>query len=353
MSQRRKFDEVHDQEEDQDVNEETEEEERNPFSKRFKHTLDSDEEDDEEEFNEKYNVLEEDIEGEEEGGLRTEEDIKITPFNMKEELEEGHVDKDGMFIFKDRREEIKDFWLDNIDNVKIVERKEEKEGEKQNEDQEEEPFDPMKCYQQIVSLMNPGETVANAIKRLGKNTKSDNKRQGQQRKRLEKNQESKEKSKETEASSSTKASTSHSSSHAPDPSRERMLSLISLADQAVSSGDMDVYDRSYEELQFKLKQESQKSKKIIDEDVLDIFGEEEKKPEKKTENTGFTSAAVSWEFKWEDKESAPIYGPFSNEQMNQWAEEGYFDKNAVVVRQVMKEGATFNSIKRIDFDLYS
>jgi len=25
--------------------------------------------------------------------------IKITPFNMKEEMEEGHFDKDGMYIF--------------------------------------------------------------------------------------------------------------------------------------------------------------------------------------------------------------------------------------------------------------
>ena len=37
--------------------------------------------------------------GQEEGDVGIEEGITITPFNMKEELEEGHFDKDGTYIF--------------------------------------------------------------------------------------------------------------------------------------------------------------------------------------------------------------------------------------------------------------
>lgn len=37
--------------------------------------------------------------GQEEGSLDYDDGIKITPFNMKEEMEEGHFDKDGMYIF--------------------------------------------------------------------------------------------------------------------------------------------------------------------------------------------------------------------------------------------------------------
>ena len=46
-------------------------------------------------------------------------DIQIMPFNMQEELEEGHFDKDGHYIWKDDKELIKDHWLDNIDWVKV------------------------------------------------------------------------------------------------------------------------------------------------------------------------------------------------------------------------------------------
>lgn len=41
-------------------------------------------------------------------------------FNMKEDMEDGHFDQDGTFIFKKKDELIKDAWLDNInwDNIK-------------------------------------------------------------------------------------------------------------------------------------------------------------------------------------------------------------------------------------------
>lgn len=41
------------------------------------------------------------------------------PFNMKEEMEEGHFDGDGFYHFKKNTEQIKDAWLDDIDWVKV------------------------------------------------------------------------------------------------------------------------------------------------------------------------------------------------------------------------------------------
>lgn len=37
---------------------------------------------------------------------------------MREELEEGHFDKDGLFHWN-KTDEIKDNWLDNIDWIKV------------------------------------------------------------------------------------------------------------------------------------------------------------------------------------------------------------------------------------------
>ena len=64
------------------------------------HTLDSDEEDDEVE-SKKYDVLtEDDVEGTEDKTVDFDDGEKITPFNMKEEMEEGHFDKQGNYFFK-------------------------------------------------------------------------------------------------------------------------------------------------------------------------------------------------------------------------------------------------------------
>lgn len=56
--------------------------------------------------------------GQEEGNVGVEEGITITPFNMKEELEEGHFDNDGMYHWK-KENVVKDNWLENIDWVKV------------------------------------------------------------------------------------------------------------------------------------------------------------------------------------------------------------------------------------------
>lgn len=42
----------------------------------------------------------------------------FTAFNMKEELEEGHFDKEGHYLWK-KEKQIRDNWLDNIDWVQV------------------------------------------------------------------------------------------------------------------------------------------------------------------------------------------------------------------------------------------
>lgn len=60
-----------------------------------------------------------DIEGEEEGSTSVQQDeIKITPFNMREELQEGHFDRDGHYHWN-KEVEIKDNWMDNIEWSKV------------------------------------------------------------------------------------------------------------------------------------------------------------------------------------------------------------------------------------------
>lgn len=106
--------------------------------------------------------------------------ITITPFNMKEELEEGHFDAQGHYHWK-KEKEVRDGWLDNIDWVKVKGRPENKNkvhkddgmkglgDESSSEDDEpEETFELMANYKEIFQHMKPKETIAKTLQRLGK-----------------------------------------------------------------------------------------------------------------------------------------------------------------------------------------
>uniref|UniRef100_A0A1I7ZXD9 GYF domain-containing protein n=1 Tax=Steinernema glaseri TaxID=37863 RepID=A0A1I7ZXD9_9BILA len=154
-------------------------EKRKDDSKSY-HTLDSDEED-----NVKYDKLDmRKIHGQEEGTEEYEGDVKITAFNMKEDMEDGHFDSAGNFIFNkteeirdagnfifNKTEEIRDGWLDNIDWTQVKRRagkhwlKEEKEYADDTTG-----FDKtqMKAiYEKLLGVLQPKESILRAIKRIG------------------------------------------------------------------------------------------------------------------------------------------------------------------------------------------
>lgn len=90
---------------------------------------------------------------------------------MREELEEGHFDKDGHFIWNNEKE-IRDNWLDNIDWQKIktgvaVKPDTATKGLADDSDSEGETFDEIDTYKQLISYMKPKETVNKALRRLG------------------------------------------------------------------------------------------------------------------------------------------------------------------------------------------
>ncbi|XP_044765071.1 CD2 antigen cytoplasmic tail-binding protein 2 homolog isoform X2 [Coccinella septempunctata] len=140
------------------------------MSKRKIHTLDSDEED---EVKDTGVLHLDDIEGQEDGMSRQEEGHRMTAFNMKEEMGEGHFDKNGHFIWKNE-EEIRDNWLDNVDWHKIKNDPssqynliENAVGLGEDSDSSDEAFDETKNYQEMLNFMKPGETVNKALNRLG------------------------------------------------------------------------------------------------------------------------------------------------------------------------------------------
>lgn len=84
-------------------------------------------------------------------------------------MEEGHFDKEGHFIWKNEKE-VRDNWLDNIDWQRIRPDKE-GDGEKgfgdESDDSGEEQFHEIAAYKEILTYMQPKETITKSLRRLG------------------------------------------------------------------------------------------------------------------------------------------------------------------------------------------
>ncbi|XP_038845266.1 CD2 antigen cytoplasmic tail-binding protein 2-like [Salvelinus namaycush] len=342
-----------------------------------KHSLDSDEEDEEEDGDKsssKYNILaSDDVEGQEGATIDCDEGVPITPFNLDEEMQEGHFDSEGNYYVK-KDEEIRDNWLDNIDWVKIREQptkrkkkglaakrrrrvgdEDEAEEEKQREEkqadsdeeedmeEEKEPVeDPLASYSQhqlteaVLELLLPGETVAAGLRRLGG---LGGRKKGKQR---EENGKAEETNRDT----------------------EKLDRLTALADRLVGSGVFEIYQQTYEKLAYTLKGKSQQQsvERSLngeeEEDELDMFADKidekhsVKAPDKEDQDDEIVSDEVMWEYKWDTEENSELYGPFSSQQMQGWVDEGYF-KDGVYCRRIEQGSAQFYNSKRLDFDLYT
>lgn len=341
-----------------------------------KHSLDSDEEDEGEEKNSsKYDILaSDDVEGQEGATIDFDEGVSITPFNLQEEMQEGHFDSEGNYFIK-KEEQIRDNWLDNIDWVRIKEQpfkqkkkglgakrkrrvgdedeaeeekqREEKQADKENDEEEEEEEvepaeDPLASYTQhqlteaVIELLLPGETVAKALRRLGGLG-------GQKKGKLRE---------ESEPTEETKRDT------------EKLDRLTALADRLVGSGMFEIYQQTYEKLAYLLKSMSSTRPAVgrepggdgdEEEDELDMFADkfdESHTADKKEVEDNKVSDEVMWEYKWENKDDSEVFGPFTSQQMQDWVDEGYFS-SGVYCKRVDQEGAQFYNSKRLDFELYT
>ncbi|KAG7208801.1 hypothetical protein KM043_014994 [Ampulex compressa] len=319
-----------------------------------KNSLDSDEEDDE--TNEDaYNVMhEDDFEGTEDGPIAPEANMGFTAFNMKEELEEGHFDKDGHYLWN-KEKQIRDNWLDNIDWVQIKPSttsslkkqsgKNESHGladSDSDDDGADIMFNPTELYKQILTYLKPGETVSKALCRLGK---------GKKRLTTAERWKRKKEGKTTD----------------DDKNSIDITKLTELANELLTrTGNMDIYQESYEQIKKKVergekhahpsKQEAELDMYADDFDVkekakLDINDTNDKSEETSDDKNDDTlENEVTWELKWSQDEDSTVHGPHTSQQMHAWAKEGYFKKGAWVRRTGQQN--QFYSATRVDFELY-
>ncbi|OZC11415.1 hypothetical protein X798_01271 [Onchocerca flexuosa] len=292
-----------------------------------KHTLDSDEEEEV-----KYKKLDMDkVDGQEEGGMEYEGNTKIMAFNMKEDLEEGHFDTDGNFIFDKKEAEIKDAWLDNIDwaNVKADA------GDQWHQKNEEDSSttknlgdgELKSIYKKIASMLQSNETIERALARFGK-----------------------EKGLSAADERKKRWAAKKAGKEYIDEKNFAVKELTGLTDTLVSNGEMEAYQYTLEKIQHMVQELESKAV-----DVLDMFSDEA--PICSTgggnkQNDGAarcSSNAVVWEYKLSSDEDAEIIGPVSSEEMLKLQREGKFENGG----WARKKGTqTFYTVARLDFEIY-
>jgi len=257
-----------------------------------------------------------------------EEGIKITPFNLREEQEEGTFTR-GYFYAKNGLTLVKEM---------SAEETKKKDANDEAEDEAEANYDELATYKQCLKLMKEGETVAKAIKRLSGGKKALPK---WRQKKIQETPEEKQ-------------------------NRELMMQLTGFADSILSrSGNMEIYEETYEKIAHKIKQKEPQGPAateipdgVDDDDALDMFADNLDKSKetyepKKSDPPAAASLLddqVNWEYKW-NRDEEKVHGPHSSEEMLDWQTSGFFDKG-VYVRKVGTAG-DFLDGKRIDFDLYT
>ncbi|KAE8744768.1 hypothetical protein FOCC_FOCC008584 [Frankliniella occidentalis] len=320
-----------------------------------KNSLDSDEEDDGDGKN--YDILsDDDIEGQEDGHAVQEGGVHITPFNMHEELEEGHFDTEGNYHWK-KDKEVRDNWLENIEWVNIKNAKTGVEGEetsaadlKEEESRPESPFDNVASYKKMLAFMKPKETVKQSLQRLGGSGS---------------------------LSASERLRRKKAGLDLGNPGdKQAVTDLTELANNILNrTGNMDIYQETFEYISQQISASENKTntelpKQAVDAELdmyaddFDVKAKEQKvrkeeeaaaaeaQTKSNKEEGGYSKEPeVTWEFKWK-KDDSEFHGPHDSEQMQKWLDEGHL-KGDEWVRKVRSDGESeFYSIKRVDFEIY-
>lgn len=281
------------------------------------HTLDSDEEDAEDKIKSVYKETDEDQHEDLDTGF-TDGGVRVTGFNLNDEMDEGHFDENGNYVPQRDKEAAEDVWYEeaNIYKPKAP-------AVEEDSDSDEAPLrSRLELLKAILGALHPGETTTKAMRRLGGQPVADRKfRAGA--------------SKPVAAPADLAA----------------VSALTEAMNEVLAGGYIDIYQDTYEKIAHEIRQ--------LERDPADIVFDKGGAQHDGGDEGGAAAEApaddpnaVMFEFKWENKPEAEVHGPYSARHMLDWQDQGYFP-GEVFCRETRKgPDAPFYSSKRIDFELY-
>ncbi|KAG9236127.1 hypothetical protein BJ875DRAFT_457255 [Amylocarpus encephaloides] len=242
---------------------------------------------------------------------------KVDAFNMKAEQDEGRFDDAGNFVRKAIDPDAKhDMWLEGVskkDMKKAAEAHEKRESERRQKRLEDDALLLPDILRTLIVQLEKGETVLEALARLGKSQPKTKKIP-------------KWKLKKQKHSDSMDVDTSHSEDALQTKITEAINSITGAADQLLTRGQTEIYEQEREMLVRQYRKES---------------GEDWVEPpagDEAWDKLDGVKSAVMWEYRWTDgRDGDAKQGPYDGATMAAWTDAGYFG-DGVEFRRVSDEG---------------
>ncbi|EKG09895.1 GYF domain-containing protein [Macrophomina phaseolina MS6] len=232
---------------------------------------------------------------------------KLDAFNMKQENEEGRFDDEGNYVRKaNDPDAVHDTWLEGLskkDMKKAKAAEEKREEERRRRALADDQVLTSDILGTLITRMERGETVLEALARLGKAKKKEKPKPKWQ----------KNKRKANSSGENGDAMDVDPAQKEEDPAekrrREAVEAITGAADQLMTRGDTDIYEKERELLVRQYKRET-------GDDWIDP---------PKEEVADEVSETKMWEYRWSDaRDGGEKHGPYDGQTMKAWNDAGYF-----------------------------
>ncbi|KAI6045739.1 hypothetical protein EDC04DRAFT_2559246 [Pisolithus marmoratus] len=239
----------------------------------------------------------------------------LSSFNMREEMEEGKFSADGTYVKTFDPHSVHDRWMEDVSekDIKLARRRKkqqdrvQKEKMKAEERELEQSGGKGALEIQLLGLLRRGETVLEALSRLGNRLRKD----PQNNKKL--------------FNGKAKNDAVPVSEKQPSKTQSDIDVITHLASKAMSLGDVDIYSKPYEELVRSLRASGQ-----VAQDWMP------------------PSADIKYEYRWNvsGTDTGDIFGPFTEDEMKRWHGAAYFGQfgEKVKVRSVGGEWGDWDDV---------
>ena len=223
---------------------------------------------------------------------------KLDAFNMRNENEEGRFDDQGNYVRRAADPDaVHDTWLEGLskkDMKKAKEAADKRDEERRKRNAEDDAILTSDALKRLIPMLERGETVLEALARIGKG--KDRKTKWQNKNRNRKKQE--DPAEDVDMGEEDTAETRR---------KEAVEAITAAADLLLTRGQPEVYDAERELLVRQYRKES---------------GEEWTEPDSGDNGVEDEAEAKRWEYRWPD--GGEIHGPYEEPMMRQWNEAGYF-----------------------------
>lgn len=231
----------------------------------------------------------------------------LDAFNMSAEQEEGRFDDQGNYVRKAvDPDAVYDSWLDGVskkDVRKAKEAAEKREAERKEKDRLDDSVLTADILRTLITHLERGETILEALARLGK---------GLQRKPKWQNKKKNKKRNGTEDVEMTPEDVEMTYENPDETNRRKAIDAITgAADILMGRGQPEIYDTERELLTRQYRSETGEAWA----DPPTISGERELKGDQ----------PVMWEYRWSDaRDGGEAHGPYDSTMMDSWKSAGYF-----------------------------